>query len=136
MAFRMSSLIRTKTGAFKGRICVPKDVKNDYQALYGVRSEELFHAAADCPPSRAKVLHSEWEARIKTQIEALRAKQRGEGHDLTQKQARALAGEWYRWFVDQHEENPGEPMDRTRVRPLSIARPDLGAMKKRLKGCA
>jgi integrase len=108
MAFRMSSLTRTNTGAFKGRIYIPNDVKDDYQALYGVRSEELFHAPADCPASRAKVLHSEWEARIKTQIEALRAKQRGEGHDLTQRQARALAGDWYRWFVGQHEENPGK----------------------------
>jgi hypothetical protein len=44
-------------------------------------------------------------------IKALRAKQRGEGHDLTQREARALAGEWYKWFVDQHEDNPGRPRD-------------------------
>src|SRR5258708_2342241 len=74
----------------------------------GVRSEELFHERADCPPPTAQVLHSEWIARIKSQIEALRAKQRGEGHDLTHRQAHALAGEWYRWFVGQHEENPGK----------------------------
>ena len=31
------------------------------------------------------------------------------GEPLSQKQARALAGEWYRWFIAQHEENPGTP---------------------------
>jgi hypothetical protein len=50
-------------------------------------------------------------AEIESRIAALRAKQRGEGHDLTQREARALAGEWYKWFVGQHEENPGRPRD-------------------------
>src|SRR5262249_31410090 len=31
------------------------------------------------------------------------------GHDLTRREARALAGEWYRWFISQHEESPGRP---------------------------
>ena len=31
----------------------------------------------------------------------------GRGQHLTQRQAGALAGEWYRWFVSLHEENPG-----------------------------
>jgi hypothetical protein len=57
------------------------------------------------------VLRSEWEGQIDSRIKALRAKQRGEGHHLTQREARALAGEWYKWFVDQHEENPGRPRD-------------------------
>jgi integrase len=48
-------------------------------------------------------------AEVEGRITTLRAKQRGEGHDLTQRDARALAGEWYKWFVGQHEENPGEP---------------------------
>jgi integrase len=55
------------------------------------------------------VLFSEWQADIKNRIATLRAKQRGEGHDLTQREARALAGEWYKWYVNQHEENPGQP---------------------------
>ncbi|MGA8698261.1 MAG: helicase associated domain-containing protein, partial [Xanthobacteraceae bacterium] len=32
---------------------------------------------------------------------------RGEGQSLTQRQALALAGEWYNWYVARHEENPG-----------------------------
>jgi hypothetical protein len=108
MAFRMAGMTRAKSGAFKARKGIPKDVRDDYQALYGLRWEELFRAPAGCPLHRAKVLRSEWEAEIDSRIAALRAKQRGEGHDLSQRAARALAGEWYRWFVGQHEENPGK----------------------------
>src|SRR5262245_44061943 len=109
MAFRMSSLTRTKSGAYRARIGIPRDVRDDYQALYGKRWEELFHAPADTPLSQAKVQHSDWEGQLVGRIAALRAKQRGEGRDLTQREACALAGEWYRWYVGQHEENPGEP---------------------------
>lgn len=77
--------------------------------MYGVRWEELFRAPPDCTPQRAKVLRAEWEAEIENRIAALRANQRGEGRDLTQRQAHALAGEWYRWFIGPHEENPGKP---------------------------
>jgi hypothetical protein len=109
MAFRMSSLTRTKSGAYRARIGIPADVRDDYQALYGKRWEELFHRPASLPLSKAKVDHSEWVAEIESRLETLRARQRGEGHDLTERQARALAGEWYRSFVRQHEENPGDP---------------------------
>jgi hypothetical protein len=110
MAFRMSSLARTKSGAYRARIGIPKDVRDDYQALYGKRWEELFHRPASLPLPKAKADHSEWVAEIEGRFATLRAQQRGEGHDLTERQARALAGEWYRWFVGQHEENPGDPM--------------------------
>src|SRR5215813_5888158 len=106
MAFRMSGLTRTKSGAYKARIGIPKDVRDDYQALYGKRWEEPFHAPASCPLSQARMLHSDWEGQIVSRIAALRANQRGEGHDLTLREARALAGEWYKWFVAQHEDNP------------------------------
>jgi integrase len=108
MAFRMAGMTRARSGAFKARKGIPKDVRDDYQALYGLRWEELFRAPAGCPLHRAKVLRSEWEAEIDSRIAALRAKRRGEGRDLTQREAQALAGEWYRWFVGQHEENPGK----------------------------
>jgi len=100
MAFRMARMTRVRSGAFKARKGIPKDVRDPYQALYGVRWEELFRAPAGCPVHRAKVLRSEWEGRIDSRIKALRAKQRGEGHDLTQRDARALGGEWYRWFIN------------------------------------
>jgi hypothetical protein len=74
--------------------------------------------SADIPLSKAKVLHSEWEAEVDNRFAVLSAKQRGEGHDLTRREVRALAGEWYRWFVGQHEENPEED---SRSRDLSEA---------------
>ncbi len=39
MAFRTARMARVKSGAFKARKGVPKDVRDEYQALYGVRSE-------------------------------------------------------------------------------------------------
>jgi hypothetical protein len=58
----MSGMTRVKSGAFKARKGIPKDVRDDYRALFGVGWEELFRAPAGCPLHRARVLHSEWEA--------------------------------------------------------------------------
>jgi hypothetical protein len=109
MAFRVARMARVKSGAFIARKGIPEDVRDTYAALYGKGWEERFRARPDCTPQRAKALRGEWEAEIETRIAAIRAKQRGEGHDLTQKQAQALAGEWYMWFTRPHEENPGHP---------------------------
>jgi integrase len=111
MAWRMAKLTRRKSGAWGARITIPKDVRTEYQAAYSKHVDEIFYAPPDCPPQRAQVLFSEWQAAIKSQIATLRAKQRGEGRDLTQREALALAGEWYRWWVGQHEENPGPAQD-------------------------
>ena len=46
---------------------------------------------------------------VETRIDAIRAQERGEKQSLSQKQAAALAGEWYRDFLARHEENPGSP---------------------------
>ena len=99
-------MARVKSGAFKARKGIPVDVRDEYAALHGKRWEELFRAPPDCTPQQAKALRNEWEADIDTRIATLRAKQRGEGHDLTQKQAHALAGDWYRWFTAPYEDNP------------------------------
>jgi integrase len=107
MAFRVARMARTKSGACKARKGIPADIRDEYAALHGRRWEELFRAPPDVPPQRAKVLRATWEAEIETRIATLRAKKRGEGHDLTQRQAHALAGEWYRWYTSQHEEDPG-----------------------------
>jgi integrase len=109
MAFRVARMARVKSGALKARKAIPEDVKDDYQALYGKRWEELFRTPAGCSPQRAKTLHGAWLEEIESRIAVLRAKQRGEGHDLTQKQALALAGEWYRWFTGPYDDDPGKP---------------------------
>ena len=40
--------------------------------------------------------------KLRGRIAAIRAERSGEGIALTPRQARALAGEWYDWFVARH----------------------------------
>ncbi len=108
MVFRMAGLTRTKSGAYTARKSIPKDIRGEYQALYGKAWEELFSLPSGQSAQRAKVLFSEWQGEIDSRIAALRAKQRGEGHDLTQREAHELVGEWYRWFVSRHEDSSDE----------------------------
>jgi hypothetical protein len=60
-------------------------------------------------PREAKAKAAAWASDVEQRIDAIRASQRGERQSLSQKQLRALAGEWYKAFTLQHEENPGEP---------------------------
>jgi hypothetical protein len=102
-------MARVKSGTYRARKGIPKDIRDAYHALYGRGWEEIFTAPAGISAQQAKQRRSEWEAEIESRIGALRAKQRGEGHDLTKREADALAGAWYRWFVSRHEEDPREP---------------------------
>jgi hypothetical protein len=103
VAFRMALLQRRKSGGYKARKVIPADVRAEYRAVYGKGHEEIFSApGADSLPL-AKRKHNDWLSEIEGRIATLRAKQRGEGRDLTQREARALAGAWYRWFVGLHE---------------------------------
>jgi integrase len=99
------------SGSWVSRKEVPADIRDAYAAIYKRRREEMFRQPADCPAGRAKVLFSEWQADIDSRFAAVRAQQRGQGHELTQRQAHALAGEWSRWFVGQHEDDPSDPRD-------------------------
>src|SRR3989442_4459310 len=110
MAVRMATLRREKSSrAWTSRKEIPKDIRSAYEAIYKKRQEERFHQPADCPEHRARVLFSEWQADIDNRFETLRRQQRGDARDLTQKEALALAGEWYRWFTAPYEDNPGKP---------------------------
>jgi hypothetical protein len=71
--FRVSSLQRTETGAFKARKAIPADVRDDYQVLYGQRWEAIFTAPASTPAQRVKALHAAWLAEVERRIAALRA---------------------------------------------------------------
>lgn len=86
---------------------IPKDVRADYERLYGQKWEAKLTLPAGTKPQEVKVRTGEFMAMVETQIAAIRAAQRGEGQSLTQRQALALAGEWYIWYVARHEENPG-----------------------------
>jgi hypothetical protein len=84
-------------------------VRLEYQALYGPAWEEKFHKAADTPPDKARAEHAAWAAKVKGRLAALRDSKGGKRVDPTQRQADALAWDWYRWFTSQHLDNPGSP---------------------------
>ena len=99
MAFTMARLNRRPSGAFTARKVIPQDVRAEYQRVYGQGWEVKFSAPAGTPPAQAKALHNEWLAETENRFSAIRAEQRGEGRPLTIREARGLAGDWYRWFV-------------------------------------
>jgi hypothetical protein len=74
-----------------------------------VSREAIFKAAADTPKAEARAKYGEWIAQVESTISTLRAVAKGEGQPLTQLNALALAGRWYRWFLAQHENDPGKP---------------------------
>jgi integrase len=90
------------------RQVIPTDIRDDYKRLYGVAWEERWRAEPGTPAAQCKRLYGEWNAEIAARFEALRAAKRGDGIDLNHKDAVALAGEWYNWFVARYEDNPGE----------------------------
>jgi hypothetical protein len=89
------------------RKAIPADLREEYRAAYGVSQEERFRRDASMPVERAKQELREWDATISGRINSLRAARAGEGQSLSQREVHALAGEWYLWFVRQHEEEPG-----------------------------
>jgi hypothetical protein len=92
-------------GGWTARKRLPDDVKDAYAKLYGVRAEASFR----CGPMstvQARARHREWLSEIEARIDNIRAERKGEGQSLTQKNARALSGEWYGWFVQRHTEQP------------------------------
>jgi len=107
MAIPMTTLRRAPNGEWYSRKGIPADVRESYGAAFGRSREEFFR----CPRVAAKQALREWDAAITSRIEALRAAKRGEGQALTHREAHALAGEWYLWFVARHEDEPGETED-------------------------
>jgi integrase len=106
------SLPRPKTlrsGAVIARQVIPADIRDDYKQLYGVVWEERWRAEPGTPAAECKRRYGEWNAEITGRFEALRAAKRGDGINLSFKDAVALAGEWYTGFVARYEDDPGRP---------------------------
>ena len=101
MALRMVTLSR-RNGQWFARKGIPKDVRDEYARLYGVRREAHLKLPGDTPPAEAKIRNAEWTAEIETRIATIRAQRNGDGQPLTKVNAIALAGRWYRWFIKQH----------------------------------
>jgi integrase len=109
MTIRMTSLRRAPNGDWFARRMIPEDVREAYRVAFGVSQEARFRSPAGTREGQAKQEFRDWDAEIASRIERMRAEARGEGlPSLTHRQAHALAGQWYVWWVDQYEEEPGD----------------------------
>jgi hypothetical protein len=107
MAVWMTTLRRAPNGDWFSRKRIPEGIRDAYKVAFRVRQEERFRCPSPTSAAVAKQAFLEWDAEVTSRFERLRAKARGEGETLSQRQTRALAGEWYAWFVALHEEEPG-----------------------------
>ena len=89
-------------GQHVARKRLPDDVREEYGTLFGQSFEAKFYAPASTKRREAERLFHEWLADVDARIANILAQRRGEGTALTRQQARALAGEWYDWFLSRH----------------------------------
>lgn len=107
MALRMVSLKGSKSLGWVARKGVPADARTEYRRLYRVGQEAILRVPAGVSEAHAKTQLGQWLAEVETRIERIRAVAKGVGQPLTQRNAWALAGRWYSWFVARHEDAPG-----------------------------
>ncbi len=105
----MVKLRQNSAGNYTARKRLPRDVQEEYGRLYGAHVEAKFSAPASVGLDVAKQQFRDWETEVANRIANIRAVQRGTGIDLTRKDALGLAGEWYKWFIARHEDDPGKP---------------------------
>lgn len=101
MALRMVALTRKKNGEWFARKVIPDDVRAAYKRLHGVSREAHFKAPPGTSSAEAKALFAEWLSKTEGTIEALRG---SPSQSLSKRNAAALAGQWYRWYFVQHED--------------------------------
>ncbi|MGO8922547.1 MAG: tyrosine-type recombinase/integrase [Xanthobacteraceae bacterium] len=90
-------------GGFIARKSIPRDVAEAYGKLFetGRPQWEAWFNSGPVSLLQARAKHREWSSDIEVRIANIRAERKGEGQTLTPQGARALAGEWYKWFVLQ-----------------------------------
>ena len=115
-----------RTGKYIARKRLPDDVREEYGRRYKAHHEAKFSAPASDGPHIAKQKFREWDAEITARIEAIRAERKGEGISLTRQQARALAGEWYHWFIARHPTTDLEKWDAIREQVHDALREAVG----------
>jgi integrase len=101
-----TKLTPTKSGGLLGRKRIPEDVQSEYARLYGMRWEERFVLPPGTPVMPARAKHREWLTEIESRIANIRAQRNGKGQSLSPKDARALAGEWYGWYLERQRAHP------------------------------
>jgi hypothetical protein len=122
----MVKLRQDSTGKYIARKRLPDDVREEYGRRHKAHHEAKFSAPASDGPHVAKQKFREWDAEVTARIEAIRAERKGEGISLTRQQARALAGEWYHWFIARHPTTDLEQWDAVRERAHEALREAVG----------
>jgi hypothetical protein len=110
----MVRLARGPDGAYRARKRLPDDVREEYGRLYRARHEAKFFRPASAKPHEAKRDFGEWLAEVESRVDTIRKQRKGEGVALTRRQARALAGEWYDWFIARHPLSDKETWEQLR----------------------
>jgi integrase len=122
MAFAMVGLKRSRTGLWTARKEIPADIREAYRGPYDGKQkrEEKKSWPAELTAGQAKAELAAWLIPIEERIAALRAVAGEAPLTLSQRKARALAGEWYKALAAQHDENPGavEGWEATATEPL------------------
>jgi integrase len=115
MGIKMVELLRPnadKHGNFYlARKAIPKALRAEYTRLYGLSNgQKRWEAKLTLPATlslpEAKARFSEWLAEVEGRISTIKARLRGEAQGLSHRAARALAGEWYQWFIQRHDDKP------------------------------
>lgn len=106
MGIAMVALTRNKSGLWAARKAIPADVR----AAYGKHEEKKTWPAA-LSQAQAKAEFAAWLTAIEDRIAMLRAVADQTPVTLSKRQARALAGEWYKATVAAHEDDPGGELD-------------------------
>jgi integrase len=106
MGIAMVALTRNNSGQWTARKAIPADVRT----AYGKREEKKTWPAA-LSQGQAKAEFAAWLTAIEDRIGMLRAMAGQAPVTLSKRQSRALAGDWYKAKVAQHEDDPGRAVD-------------------------
>jgi integrase len=85
---------------------VPADVREEFCRLYGDGMAKGWEARLVLPAmgiNQARQRHRAWLTEIEIRVANIRAQRCGDRQQLTPRQVRGLAGDWYRWFVLRHK---------------------------------
>src|SRR5262249_16933309 len=102
---RMVTPKRRPNGTYVFRKRLPDDVRDAYARVYGPRLEAKLSLPASTKVNDAKQRFGEWIAEVEARIAKLRAEAKGEGVSLSPREARALAGDWYHWWIERRNQS-------------------------------
>ena len=109
MRMTMPALTQDDKNRWHARKVIPTDVRREYRRLFGPGWEAKLTLPRGTPALQARIRFTEWLSEIDTRIANLRYSHRGQARGLTHKEARALSGEWYAWFMARDEAKANDP---------------------------